>query len=173
MHAACRVWDLAKISCAECDCARRWPQELPIKFVLSNFDTTNAKKGDASLQNICPLLPRRTYNHKPCLKPFTPTEARAKRRGERLLIAAHLYVDAGELESAIDCCIAAARLTCGIPRYLMVMDQVEDLLDTIDPFRIRFRSNCLEPHSRSTLDFLHSKTTKVSGPDSWSPSPRT
>ena len=74
-------------------------------------------------------------NYRNRIKPFSLAEARAKRRGEHALVEALMYAASLDTEMAVRSCLAALRYTYGISRYLMVRDQVDDLLDTIDPSR--------------------------------------
>ncbi len=78
----------------------------------------------------------RKRTHRPEPKPFSAGEARAKLRGEQFLAEAHHYARSADPEMAVRCCIVAVRQTFGIARYLMVRDQIDDLLARIDPLQL-------------------------------------
>lgn len=70
--------------------------------------------------------PRRT-------KPFTAAELPAKQCGEIQLGLAQLFLQRGDNESALTCCLTGLRLTYGISRPLAVRDQLYEMASQIDP----------------------------------------
>ena len=66
-------------------------------------------------------------------KPFTQTEQRSRENGLRWLHLAELYVRLGDRQNAVSCCLEGLWLIVGVSRPLVVRDQLQDLLDVIDP----------------------------------------
>jgi hypothetical protein len=66
-------------------------------------------------------------------KPFTQTEQRSRDNGLRWLHLARLYVRLGDRTNAVSCCLEGLWLILGVSRPLVVRDQLQDLLDAIDP----------------------------------------
>jgi len=93
-------------------------------------------KGDGYMKPSLASQLARKRTHRPEPKPFSAGEARAKLRGEQFLAEAHHYARSADPEMAVRCCIVAVRQTFGIARYLMVRDQIDDLLARIDPLQL-------------------------------------
>jgi hypothetical protein len=66
-------------------------------------------------------------------KPFTQAEQLARENGRRYLQLAKSYVQRGDLENAVSCCLEGLWGTLGVSRPLAIRDQLQDILDAIDP----------------------------------------
>src|ERR1700694_417812 len=66
-------------------------------------------------------------------KPFTEAEQRARNNGQTYLQLAKSYVERGDRDNAVSCCLEGLCLTLGFSRPLAVRDQLQDVLDVIDP----------------------------------------
>ena len=67
-------------------------------------------------------------------KPFSVAELQARSHGQNYFQMAKNYRDANDLLNAVSCCLEGLALTFGISRPLAVRDQLQDLLDSLDPF---------------------------------------
>lgn len=67
-------------------------------------------------------------------KPLTVAELQARSYGETYLHLAKTYRDSNDLLNAVSCCLEGLALTFGTSRPLAVRDQLQDLLDGLDPF---------------------------------------
>jgi len=67
-------------------------------------------------------------------KPFTVAEIQARSHGETYLHLAKTYCDSNDVLNAVSCCLEGLTLTFGVSRPLAVRDQLQDLLDSLDPF---------------------------------------
>ncbi len=68
-------------------------------------------------------------------KPFTQTEQQARINGQFWLQVAKSYVRRGDAANAISSCLEGLWLTFGVSRPLAIRDELEDVLDAIDPGR--------------------------------------
>jgi hypothetical protein len=66
-------------------------------------------------------------------KPFTQTEHLARENGRLYLQLAKSYVQRGDLQNAVSCCLEGLCMTLGVSRPLAIRDQLQDMLDAIDP----------------------------------------
>ena len=67
-------------------------------------------------------------------KPFSVAELQARSHGQNYFQLAKNYRDSNDLLNAVSCCLEGLVLTFGISRPLAVRDQLQDLLDSLDPF---------------------------------------
>lgn len=82
-----------------------------------------------------PKLPALTHakNLSTAIKPFSDAEILAIQRGRAHLALAHSYRERADNESALNCCMIGLRLLFGIPRPLVVRDQLHEMARQIDP----------------------------------------
>jgi hypothetical protein len=66
-------------------------------------------------------------------KPFTQTEHLARENGRLYLQLAKSYAQRGDLQNAVSCCLEGLCMTLGVSRPLAIRDQLQDMLDAIDP----------------------------------------
>jgi hypothetical protein len=93
-------------------------------------------KGDAKDMQDTTIRRRREGNAKSGqggAKPLTNIEQQAKENGSRWLQLAKEYVRRGDRDNAVSCCLEGLWLVLGVSRPLAVKDQLQDLLDAIDP----------------------------------------
>src|SRR5579862_2133417 len=68
-------------------------------------------------------------------KAFTVPELLAKQRGQNYLELVQSYRARNDLPNAVSCCLEGLEVTYGVSRPLAVRDQLNDLLDALDPDR--------------------------------------
>ena len=66
-------------------------------------------------------------------KPFSVAELQARSYGQNYFQLAKTYRDANDVLNAVSCCLEGLALTFGVSRPLAVRDQLQDLLDGLDP----------------------------------------
>src|SRR5215467_3486298 len=66
-------------------------------------------------------------------KPFSVADLQARSCGQNYFQLAKSYRDANDILNAVSCCLEGLALTFGISRPLAVRDQLQDLLDSLDP----------------------------------------
>ena len=66
-------------------------------------------------------------------KPFSVAELQARSYGQNYFQLAKTYRDGNDVLNAVSCCLEGLVLTFGISRPLAVRDQLQDLLDSLDP----------------------------------------
>ena len=98
-------------------------------------------------------------------KPFTFAELQARSHGQNYLQLANNYRDTNDLLNAVSCCLEGLTLTFGISRPLAVRDQLQDLLDSLDPlgtvsYQLRMRMDYVPPQ-RSAHAPTASQTRRV------------
>ena len=86
--------------------------------------TTDNTVASASPLRLMPGMP----------KPFSVAELQARSHGQTYLQLAKNYRASYDLLNAVSCCLEGLALTFGISRPLAVRDQLQDLLDSLDPF---------------------------------------
>ena len=98
-------------------------------------------------------------------KPFTVAELHARSYGQNYFQLAKTYRDANDVLNAVSCCLEGLALTFGISRPLAVRDQLQDLLDSLDPlgtvsYQLRM---CMDyvPPQRSAHAPTNSQTRRV------------
>ena len=98
-------------------------------------------------------------------KPFTVAELQARSYGETYLHLAKTYRDSNDLLNSVSCCLEGLALTFGTSRPLAVRDQLQDLLDGLDPsgtvsYQLRM---CMDyvPPQRATHALTAGQTRRV------------
>src|SRR5437764_3721613 len=66
-------------------------------------------------------------------KPFTIAESTGKEIATQYLLLAQDYQRRNDQPNAVSCCLEGLALIFGISRPLVVGDQLQDLLDVLDP----------------------------------------